>query len=90
MRAGLLGQWVMTKFDQLSDFLLGLPDEHDETMLVEELDGFLAGVIVCPDMVLPRRWMPHIWSRNGSEDHAPVFEDLASPAHHRPDHGSLQ
>lgn len=46
-------------------------------MLIEDLDGFLTGVIVCPDMILPSRWMPHIWSQNGSEDHAPVFENMA-------------
>jgi uncharacterized protein len=64
------------KLDQLNDFLLGLPDEHDETMLVDELDGFMAGVIVCPDMILPSRWMAHIWSEGGVQDHAPVFENL--------------
>ena len=65
-----------SKLDQLGDFLLDLPDEHDEVMLIEELDGFLAGVIVCPDMILPSRWMPHIWSEAGREDHAPVFENM--------------
>ena len=65
-----------SKLDQLSDFLLGLPDEHDEAMLIDELDGFLAGVIVCPEMILPSRWMPHIWSQTGSEDHAPVFDNM--------------
>jgi uncharacterized protein len=66
-----------SKLDQLSDLLLGLLDEHDETMLVEELDGFLAGVIVSPDMIPPSRWMPHIWSESGAEDHAPVFQNRA-------------
>jgi hypothetical protein len=28
-----------TKLDQLEDFLLNMPDEHDESMLIEELDG---------------------------------------------------
>ena len=39
-----------SKLDQLDDFLLNLPDEQDEAMLIEELYGFLAGVIVCPDI----------------------------------------
>ncbi len=65
-----------SKLDQLSDFLLGLSDEHDEAMLIDELDGFLAGVIVCPEMILPSRWMPHIWSQSGAEDHAPVFDNM--------------
>jgi uncharacterized protein len=65
-----------SKLDQLSDFLLGLRDEHDEAMLIDELDGFLTGVIVCPEMVLPNRWMPHIWSQSGVEDHAPVLDNM--------------
>lgn len=70
-----------SKPDQLHDFLLNLPDGHDEAMLIEELDGFLAGVIVCPEMILPSRWMPHIWSQAGSDDHAPVFENMAQVQH---------
>jgi len=68
-----------SKLDRLHDFLLGLPDEQDEAMLVEELDGFLAGVIVCPDMILPSRWMPHIWSQSGTEDHAPSSRTWCRP-----------
>jgi uncharacterized protein len=70
-----------SKLDQLHDFLLNLPDEHDGAMLIEELDGFLAGVIVCPEMILPSRWMPHIWSETGSKDHAPVFENMTQVQH---------
>ncbi|WP_119269380.1 UPF0149 family protein [Taklimakanibacter deserti] len=68
---------VKSKLDQLQDFLLGLPDENDEWMLVEELDGFLAGVLVCPELILFSGWMPYIWSKRGSDDQAPVFKDLA-------------
>lgn len=64
-----------SKLDKLDAFLLNLPD-HDEPMLIEELDGFLTGVIVCPDMIMPSRWMPHIWSQSGSGEHAPVFDSM--------------
>lgn len=74
-------QATKSKLDQLHDFLLNLLYEQDEAMLIEELDGFLAGVIVCPDMILPSRWMAHIWSQAGSEDHAPVFETMAQAQH---------
>lgn len=74
-------KYPKSKLDQLEDFLLNLPDEHDGAMLIEELDGFLAGVIVCPEMILPSRWMPHIWSETGSEDHAPVFENMTQVQH---------
>ena len=39
-------------------------------MLLSEVDGFLAGIIVCPDMIVPSKWIPLIW---GSD--APVFKD---------------
>jgi len=37
------------------------------------LDGFLAGILVCPDLVLPREWLPIVWGGSDS-DEAPVFE----------------
>ncbi|WP_408906108.1 UPF0149 family protein [Nguyenibacter vanlangensis] len=30
----------------------------ETAMLLSELDGFLAGVIVCPEMILPSEWLP--------------------------------
>ena len=33
------------QFDQLNEFLLNLPD-NDDAMLIEELDGLLAGIVV--------------------------------------------
>ncbi|MCI5073949.1 UPF0149 family protein [Oricola sp.] len=55
--------------------LAGLPDDIDP-MLVSELDGYLAGIIVCPDLIMPGEWLPLVWG-GGDEDSAPVFEDLA-------------
>lgn len=37
-----------------------------------ELDGYLTGVIVAPDLVRPSRWMAVLW-----EDDAPIFDDVA-------------
>lgn len=65
-----------SKLEQLDDFLMEVGREHEEVMLVEELDGFLAGVIICPEMIPPSRWMPHIWSEAGDGKHQPVFTDL--------------
>jgi uncharacterized protein len=53
--------------------LSGLPDES-EPMLISELDGFLAGILVCPDLIMPREWLPMVWG-GGDEDAAPVFEN---------------
>ncbi|HPE49707.1 MAG TPA: UPF0149 family protein [Hyphomonas sp.] len=44
--------------------------EDDEVMMVPELDGFLTGLLVCPEMILPSEWLPVVWGGDG-----PVFED---------------
>jgi uncharacterized protein len=44
-------------------------------MLVSELDGFLAGVLVCPELIMPGEWLPRVWG-GGDEDAAPLFENL--------------
>jgi uncharacterized protein len=62
--------------NQLDQVLLKIGREHEEVMLLEELDGFLAGIIVSPEMIPPSRWMPHIWSASGDGNHEPIFEDL--------------
>ena len=35
--------------------------ESDEAMLLTQLDGFLAGIIICPDLILPGEWLPMVW-----------------------------
>ena len=32
----------------------------DEAMLLSELDGFLAGILVCPDLIMPGEWLPMV------------------------------
>ena len=59
------------KLRQLDDFLLS-DAVGDDAMLLSELDGFLAGVIVCPEMIMPSEWMPVIWG----DDEGPVFDDM--------------
>jgi uncharacterized protein len=44
-----------------------------EAMQLSELDGFMAGVIVCPELIMPSEWLPHIW---GGEDGDPVFDGI--------------
>lgn len=57
---------------QLDEELLAL---GEETMLLEELDGFITGLLVCPELISPSDWIPIVWNRN-SADQQPVFEDL--------------
>ena len=57
---------------QLEKELAALPD-YSEPMAISELDGFLAGVLVCPDLIMPSEWLPLVWGGR-DEDAAPVFE----------------
>jgi uncharacterized protein len=41
------------RLKQLDEELLAL---GEETMLLEELDGFIAGLLVCPDLIKPGEW----------------------------------
>lgn len=56
--------------DELDDILL---NQFDEGMLLSELDGYLTGLIISPDLVPPSRWLKPIWG-----DAPPPVEDAAS------------
>jgi len=57
---------------QLESELLAL---GEETMLIEELDGFIAGLLVCPDFIKPGEWLPIVWGQNRA-DPQPSFNNL--------------
>ena len=57
--------------DQLEDALRAL---GTEAMLIEEFDGFVAGLLVCPEMIPPSEWLPFVWGTD--DDSAPAFDDL--------------
>ena len=59
------------RLKQLDEELLAL---GEETMLLEELDGFIAGLLVCPDLIKPGEWLPIIWNRD-SPDQRPAFDN---------------
>jgi uncharacterized protein len=54
--------------DALDDYLMS---DHapDDSMGLSDLDGFLTGIVVGPELILPSEWMPVIWG--GKE---PEFE----------------
>ncbi len=43
-------------------------------MLASTLDGFVAGILVCPELILPSEWLPEVWGANAATDPAPLFE----------------
>ena len=60
------------RLKQLDEELLNL---GEEATLLEELDGFIAGLLVCPDLIKPGEWLPVIWNLDGG-DLQPAFDDL--------------
>jgi len=61
------------ELDQLDDLLLSLPIDTDG-MLLSEFDGFSAGLIVCPELVMPGEWLPCVWGNN--PEHLETLEDI--------------
>jgi uncharacterized protein len=59
--------------EQLEQELLAL---GEETMLPEELDGFIAGVHVRPEVIPPSEWLPVVWGLTDDEA-APIFDTVA-------------
>ena len=59
---------LSNKLQKLDDFLCSEAVDED-AMLLSELDGILAGLIVCPDLIPPSEWLPLVWG-----EEAPVFD----------------
>ena len=63
--------------DRLQDVLNAIPAERDG-MTIAELDGYVAALIVCPDMILPSEWLPEVWG--GEHEFADVAETMTAAA----------
>ena len=63
--------------DRLQDLLNAIPVERDG-MTIAELDGYVAALIVCPDVILPSEWLPGVWG--GEHEFADVAEAEATIA----------
>ena len=59
------------KLERLEDVLLHLPDE---TMLLSQLDGYLTGIILCPETIPASDWLPRVWGPQDDLD-GPLFLD---------------
>ena len=61
------------RLDRLEELLQALPVEN-EPMTVSELDGFVTGLLACPEMIPPSDWLSHVWGVTGDAQ----FPDLAT------------
>lgn len=62
------------ELDELDAFLLS-DEAPEECMDISTLDGFLASIVLNPDMLMPSRWLHWVWDmENGKE--AAAFSNL--------------
>lgn len=62
---------TIRRLEDLEDLLHDLPGEP---MGGSELDGFVAGLLVCPMPVPPGEWLPEVWDRDAPANPASPFE----------------
>ncbi|MCH7574813.1 MAG: UPF0149 family protein [Candidatus Marinimicrobia bacterium] len=48
------------EIDALSEFLIS-DESPEECMDISTLDGFLTGLVIGPDTIMPSRWLPVVW-----------------------------
>lgn len=60
------------RLKQLDQELASLPDEC-KAMSLSMLDGFIAGIAVCPEPIMPEEWLPFVWG-GSLQDAAPSAE----------------
>ena len=58
------------EIDLLDAFLLS-DYVHESAMTLSELDGFLTGVLIGPELILPSEWMSIVWG-----EESPDFESV--------------
>ncbi|MFP6735344.1 MAG: UPF0149 family protein, partial [Rhodospirillales bacterium] len=56
-------------FEELDEFLMS-DNSPENSFLLPDLDGFLTGIVVGPELIMPSEWVPIIWG-----DGEPEFED---------------
>ena len=52
------------RLDHLSDLLNALPAEQ-LPMTLSELDGYVTGILACPEMIPPSEWLRGVWGGTG-------------------------
>ena len=62
---------LAVKLDRLDHLLLRMTDEF---MILSQLDGYLTGVILCPEAIPAAEWLPKVWGPQDDLD-GPLFLD---------------
>lgn len=57
------------ELDELGDFLLS-EEMPEECMDISTLDGFLAAIVLNPDLIMPSQWLAWVWDMENGEESA--------------------
>ena len=57
------------RLDRLNELLFALPVDN-MPMTLSELDGYVTGVLACPEMISPSEWLPEVWGETGDAQFA--------------------
>lgn len=63
------------RLQELDEHLAALPADA-EPMQLSELDGYLAGILVCPELIMPDEWLPLVWGSADDEGAASALESV--------------
>ena len=64
--------YIETIIDLLLDVLSNI-EVMPDAMGISELDGYVAGLLLCPEMIMPSEWLPEVWNM----DSEPEFISVA-------------
>ena len=64
---------------ELLDAFLLSDRAPDNGMGLSDLDGFLSGLVVGPETILPSEWLPYVWGVGISADEALLAARRADP-----------
>ena len=57
------------RLDRLNELLFALPVDN-MPMTLSELDGYVTGVLACPERISPSEWLPEVWGETGDAQFA--------------------
>lgn len=61
--------------DYLDELDRALLEQGEDCMLLSQLDGFLTGILVSPDLIVPSQWLRLVWAGEDGTG-MPVFSDM--------------
>jgi uncharacterized protein len=65
------------EIDRLEELLSNI-DVMPNAMCVSELDGYVAGLLLCPEVIMPSEWLPEVWGLDDEPEFASMEQAEAT------------